>query len=228
LVRFLRNLFLTFLLVTITPVAALRWLPPPVTTFMLHARFLAMIEGDESFRLQYRWLPFDRISPQAGLAVVAAEDQLFGDHLGFDFDALEKAWRRNLEGKRLRGASTISQQAAKNLFLYPGQNYFRKAFEAYLTVLIELLWPKQRILEIYLNIAQFGKGIYGVAAASEAFFGKPASQLTAPEAALLAAVLPNPIILRVDKPSHYVLNRRSWILRQMKQLGGTNYLRGID
>jgi monofunctional biosynthetic peptidoglycan transglycosylase len=222
--RLVRRLILAFVLATVIPVAVLRWLPPPVSTFMLIARISAWIEGDRNFRLNYRWTAWDDISPQAKLAVIAAEDQLFGDHLGFDYHAIEQAWRHNRDGKRVHGASTISQQTAKNLFLYPGRSYLRKALEAYFTALIEASWPKRRILEVYLNIAQFGKGIYGVAEAGRIFFGKPAARLEGSEAALLAAVLPNPILLKVDKPSPYLLRRRLWIIRQMRQLGGTGYL----
>jgi monofunctional biosynthetic peptidoglycan transglycosylase len=228
LARILRRVLLFFLLATMIPVAILRWLPPPASTMMVLARISALMEGDRDFHLNYRWTAWDDISPHAKLAVIAAEDQLFKAHPGFDFQAMEQAWRHNQRGKRLHGASTISQQTAKNLFLYSGRSYFRKSLEAYFTVLIELLWPKRRILEVYLNIAQFGKGIYGVPEASRIFFGKPASKLESREAALLAAVLPNPVLLRVDKPSPYVQRRRLWILRQMQQLGGTGYLLRLD
>jgi monofunctional biosynthetic peptidoglycan transglycosylase len=222
--RWVRRLFLAFLLATIVPVAVLRWIPPPTSLFMILARASAVFEGDRDFKLHYRWISWDEISPSMKLAAVAAEDQLFARHLGFDLRAIEKAFEHNQRGKRIRGASTISQQTAKNLFLYPGRSYFRKALEAYFTASIELLWPKQRILEVYLNIAQFGKGIYGVSEASRLFFGKPASRLSGREAALLAAVLPNPALLRVDRPSSYVERRRQWIFRQMRQLGGIDYL----
>jgi monofunctional biosynthetic peptidoglycan transglycosylase len=227
LVRFLQKIILIFLIVTLIPVTLMRWLPPPLTAFMLYAKFQAAKEGKDDFRIQYRWIPWEQISPQIYLAVIAGEDQLFDEHAGFDFNAMAHAWRHNQTGKRLRGGSTITQQAAKNLFLYPGQNLFRKALEAYLTILIELFWPKQRILEMYVNIAQFGHGIYGVAVASEQFFKKPAAQLTATEAALLAASLPNPIRLQVAKPSPPLLQRRRWILQQMRQLGGINHLRNL-
>ncbi|MGX2040956.1 monofunctional biosynthetic peptidoglycan transglycosylase [Methylocaldum sp. MU1018] len=223
----LRKLVLAFLALTIVPVALLRWLPPPTSAFMLRAHFLAIAEGKQGFRLRYRWMSWDDISPHAKVAVIAAEDQLFDRHYGFDLKAIGEALRRNQQRKNVRGASTISQQVAKNLFLYPGRNYFRKALEAYFTALIELMWPKRRILETYLNIAQFGEGIYGVSAAGEAFFAKPASKLNPNEAALLAAVLPNPVLLRADKPSAYVMHRRLWILRQMRQLGGADYLRNV-
>jgi monofunctional biosynthetic peptidoglycan transglycosylase len=224
----LRKFILTFVALTVIPVALLRWLPPPTSAFMLRAQFLALIEGKPGFRPRYNWVSWDHISPYAKVAVIAAEDQLFDRHYGFDLNAIGQAWKHNQQGKHIRGASTISQQVAKNLFLYPGQNYFRKALEAYFTALIELMWPKRRILEVYLNIAQFGEGIYGVSAAGKAFFAKSASKLNPNEAALLAAVLPNPVRLRADKPSAYVMHRRLWILRQMKQLGGSDYLRNVD
>ncbi|HUL10745.1 MAG TPA: monofunctional biosynthetic peptidoglycan transglycosylase [Methylococcaceae bacterium] len=218
---------LAFFALTLLPVALLRWLPPPASAFMLEAQVLALWQGREDFNLSYRWRNWDQISPYAGMAVVASEDQSFSRHFGFDFRAIAKAWESNRDGRRIRGASTISQQTAKNLFLYPRRNYLRKGLETYFTVLIEQLWPKRRILEIYLNIAQFGDGIYGVEAASRAFFRKPARHLDAREAALLAAVLPNPIRLRVERPSALVKKRQAWILRQMRQLGGTDYLEDL-
>jgi len=223
----LRKLVLTFVALTVIPVALLRWLPPPTSAFMLRAQVLALVEGNSGFRLRYQWISWNRISPYAKVAVIAAEDQLFDRHYGFDLKAIGEAWKHNRQGKHVRGASTISQQVAKNLFLYPGQNYLRKALEAYFTALIELMWPKRRILEVYLNIAQFGEGIFGVSAAGEAFFAKSAAKLNPNEAALLAAVLPNPARLRVDKPSAYVMHRRLWILRQMRQLGGADYLKNV-
>ncbi len=191
---------------------------------MVYAGIQAAIAGETEYRLQYSWVDLANIAPDAALAVVAAEDQLFNRHFGFDLEAMEQAMRDNEAGKRIRGGSTLSQQTAKNLFLYPAQSYVRKALEAYLTLLLELILPKQRILEIYLNIAQFGRGIYGVEAASQAFFAKPAARLTTTEAALLAAVLPNPVRLQVEHPSPYVFKRQAWILRQMRQLGGVGYV----
>jgi monofunctional biosynthetic peptidoglycan transglycosylase len=217
--RLLCRLALYFVLATVLPVLALRWLPPPASSFMLIAAAGAWLEGGRDFRLNYRWTGWDDIAVPAKRAVVAAEDQLFYQHSGFDFRAIEKAWRHNRDSRRLRGGSTLSQQTAKNLFLYPGRSYFRKALEAYFTLLIEAFWPKRRILEVYLNVAQFGKGVYGVAEAGRIFFGKPASQLDEREAALLAAVLPNPVLLRADRPSPYVRRRQQWILKQMRQLG---------
>lgn len=167
------------------------------------------------------------MSPSAALAVIAAEDQSFVQHHGFNLKAMAEAFKRNQNNKKIRGGSTISQQTAKNLFLYPQRNFFRKGLEAVLTALLELSWPKSRILEVYLNTAQFGDGIYGIEAGSRAFFNKPSNRLEPGEAALLAAVLPNPIKLRVDKPSAYVIKRRDWILKQMRQLGEEYYPRAL-
>jgi monofunctional glycosyltransferase len=160
--------------------------------------------------------------------VIAAEDQQFPFHTGFDLKSIRDAVRENAHRKRPRGASTISQQVAKNLFLWNGGGYVRKGLEAWFTVLIELLWPKERILEVYLNVAQFGRGVFGVEAASHTFWRKPAARLSRTEAATLAAVLPNPIRLRADRPSRYVQSRRDWILGQMSGLGGREYLEEVS
>jgi monofunctional biosynthetic peptidoglycan transglycosylase len=187
-------------------VGALRYAPPPVTAFMLQS---------ETRPVYYEWVPAGRIADVAGKAVVAAEDQKFWQHRGFDFEAIEKAYRHNQKRRKRRGASTITQQTAKNLFLWPGGGYLRKGIEAYFTVLIEWLWPKERILEVYLNVAEFGPGIYGVEAAARRYFGKPASALTPAEAARLAAVLPNPRRWSAARPGSYVMTRSAWVLRQM-------------
>jgi monofunctional glycosyltransferase len=208
-------------------VLLLRWVPPFTSAYMLEARFHALGAGDHGYRTHFEWVDLEDISPNAAIAVIASEDQQFPFHAGFDFKSIRESVRASEHGKRLRGASTISQQVAKNLFLWNG-GFFRKGLEAYFTVLIELMWPKERILETYLNIAQFGHGIYGVQAAAQTFYHKPAARLTSREAALLAAVLPNPIRLRVDHPSTYVLSRREWILGQMRGLGGASYLKSIE
>ncbi|MFO7306036.1 MAG: monofunctional biosynthetic peptidoglycan transglycosylase [Gammaproteobacteria bacterium] len=220
--RFFLWAILTWLLASGTLVLSLRWLNPPTTAFMLRERSLA-----PDLRIRHEWVAWDAISAHAKLAVIAAEDQRFPDHAGFDFASINDALRDIERGRRVRGASTISQQVAKNLFLWPGQSWVRKGVEAYFTVLIELAWSKQRILEVYLNVAEFGRGIYGVGAASDAFFGKTAAQLTASEAALLAAVLPSPKRMRVDAPSPYVRSRQQWILQQMHALGGRKVLDGL-
>jgi monofunctional biosynthetic peptidoglycan transglycosylase len=209
-------------------VLLLRWVEPPATAFMLEARWHALIAGDRAYRQRYDWVDLEAISPQAAMAVIAAEDQQFPFHAGFDFKSIREAVRHNAHSRRTRGASTISQQVAKNLFLWSGRSYLRKGVEASLTVLIEWLWPKERILEMYLNIAQFGPGTYGIEAAAQRYFHKPARRVRRDEAALLAAVLPNPVRFRVEAPSAYVRSRQAWIMGQMADLGGTAYLEELE
>jgi monofunctional biosynthetic peptidoglycan transglycosylase len=226
--RGLALLVLAGLAISLLLVVPFRWLDPPTSAFMLRDRVLASFDGGPDYRFRHQWADWDQISANAAMAVVAAEDQKFASHLGFDLQAIDKAVRDAKRGRRLRGASTISQQVAKNLYLWPGQSFVRKGLEAWFTLLIESTWPKQRILEVYLNVAEFGRGTFGVEAASLRFFGRPARRLQREQAALLAAVLPNPIRYRVDRPSAYVLKRQRWILRQMSQLGGRAYLDSID
>jgi len=195
---------------------------------MLEARLQALLDHERDYRTDYRWVPLERISPQAAIAVIASEDQTFPFHAGFDFKSIREAVRAHERGRKLRGASTITQQVAKNLFLWPGRSLVRKGLEALLTVMIEALWPKERILEVYLNIAQFGRGIYGVEAAAHRFFHVGAAQLTRSQSALLAVVLPNPLRLHADAPSSYVLGQRDWTLKQMADLGGPAYLKEIE
>ncbi len=214
--------------VTVLAVASLRWINPRYTAFMAEARAEAWADRDSNYVFRHIWVDLNRISPNLPLAVVASEDQKFPEHWGFDVEAIEKAYALNQHSHKVRGASTISQQVAKNLFLWSGRSYFRKGLEAYFTVLIESLWPKRRILEVYLNIAEFGHGIYGAEAAAQRFFHKPASRLTRADAAVLAAVLPNPQRLSAAAPSRYVLQRRDWILGQMQALGGPEMLDEID
>jgi len=215
---------LTAILVTALPVVLLRVWHPATSAFMLRARLEARAAHDERYRTRYQWVDYAHIAPAAALAVMASEDQQFPFHHGFDVKSIRAAEINNEEGGRLRGASTISQQLAKNLFLWPGRSYLRKALEAWFTVLLETLWPKQRILETYLNIVQLGPGIYGVEAAAQEFFHSSAARLTPSEAAVLAAVLPNPERLHAERPSRYVLERRDWILGQMRTLEGEDYL----
>jgi monofunctional biosynthetic peptidoglycan transglycosylase len=213
--------------VTVLAVVAMRWIDPPTTTFMLRDR-IAGLFGDDGYEFRHEWRDWDEIAKHAPLAVVAAEDQQFPYHSGFDFKQIDKALADRERGRRVRGASTISQQVAKNLFLWPGQSWFRKGLEAGITVLIELAWPKRRILEVYLNVAEFGRGTWGVQAGSRKFFGKDASRLSRAEAARLAAVLPSPKRYRADAPGPYVLRRQAWIQRQMAALGGPAYLDSLD
>jgi monofunctional biosynthetic peptidoglycan transglycosylase len=215
---------LAFVLGSVLLVLLLRFMPPVASTVMIEDWIEAKLDGDRSFALHYRWTPWARVSNALPIALVAAEDQRFPMHHGFDFDAIERALAEADDGERLRGASTISQQVAKNLFLWQGRSFVRKGLEAYFTVLLETLWPKRRILEVYLNIAEFGHGIYGVGAASDQFFHTTPDRLDARQSALLAAVLPNPARFKVDRPSPYVLRRSAWIQRQANQLGGASYL----
>jgi monofunctional biosynthetic peptidoglycan transglycosylase len=209
-------------------VLALRWINPPTSAFMLSARLQALQAGDHGYRTEYQWVSLEQISPQAAIAVIASEDQQFPFHAGFDFKSIREAVRAHEQGRKLRGASTITQQVAKNLFLWSGRSLVRKGLEALITVMIETLWPKERILEVYLNIVQFGRGIYGVEAAAQHFFHQHAARLTRAQSALLAVVLPNPLRLRVDAPSSYVLAQRDWTLKQMADLGGPAYLKEIE
>lgn len=205
-------------------VLALRWVNPPTSAFMLGSRIGALLAGERGYTTHYQWVELERISPQAALAVIAAEDQQFPFHAGFDYKSIREAVRHNASSRHVRGASTISQQVAKNLFLWSGRSYFRKGLEAGFTLLIEWCWPKDRILEMYLNIAEFGRGIYGVQAAAQHFYHEDASRLSRADSALLAAVLPNPRRYRVDAPSRFVLEHRDWIAQQMAELGGTSFL----
>lgn len=209
-------------------VLALRWLDPPTSAFMLEARAEALWHGERDYRTRYQWVPLEGISPQAALAMIASEDQQFPFHAGFDFKSIREAVRAHERGRKLRGASTISQQVAKNLFLWSGRSFVRKGLEAMFTVMIEALWPKERILEIYLNIAEFGRGVYGVQAAARVFFHTDASRLNSAESALLAVALPDPRLYRVAAPSRYMLAQREWVLRQMANLGGPAYLSAIE
>jgi len=208
-------------------VLLLRWWPPATSAYMVEARLAALADGDSSFHLRHTWVDRERIAPAAQLAVIASEDQKFPFHHGFDFDSIQDAMREQDAGVRSRGASTLSQQTAKNLFLWGGHSYVRKALEAWFTLLLELCWPKTRILTVYLNSAQFGPDVFGVEAAAETYFHKHAAALTRGEAAQLAAVLPNPVRLHADRPSAYVSERREWILGQMRDLGEFSYLRNL-
>jgi monofunctional glycosyltransferase len=223
--RWITTTILSVALGSIAIVAAFRWLPVPVTSFMINERFVDA--GSPPLRQRHDWVPWARISRYAAIAVIASEDQKFLRHDGFDFDAIGKAVTEAQRGRRLRGASTISQQVAKNLFLWPGQSWVRKGLEVWFTVWIEFLWPKQRILEVYLNSAQFGRGVWGVEAASRAYFGKDSANLSRADAALLAAVLPSPTRYRVVNPGPYVRDRQTWILHQMGGVAKAGLLQGL-
>lgn len=221
LVRFALHAALGCLVLTTLLVLPWRWIAPPTTAFMLRERLV----GEQP--VHYQWASWDRISPHLRIAAVAAEDQKFPGHFGFDFDSIADAMEESRQGGRLRGASTISQQVAKNLYLWPGQNLVRKALEAWLTVAIEILWPKRRILEAYLNVAEFGPGIFGAAAASRHAFRREPAELTPRQAATLVAVLPSPKRRSAAEPSEYVRRRAREIQEAVAQLGGAAYLRGL-
>lgn len=200
------------------------FLPVPFSAVMVERQLSAWFSGDFTYVAHSDWVGMDEISPWMPLAVMASEDQKFPTHWGFDVQAIQSVLA-NEEGGRIRGASTLSQQTAKNVFLWDGRSWVRKGLEAGLTVGIETVWTKRRILTVYLNVAEFGEGVFGVEEASQRYFHKPASRLTMSEAALLAAVLPNPIRFKADAPSGYIRQRQQWIVRQMRQLGGEGFLR---
>lgn len=206
-------------------IALFNILPVPFSAVMVERQLSAWFAGNFSYVAHSDWVSMDEISPWMGLAVIAAEDQKFPEHWGFDMGAIEKALAHNERNEnRIRGASTLSQQTAKNLFLWDGRSWVRKGLEAGMTLGMETVWSKKRILTVYLNIAEFGEGVFGVEAASQRYFHKPASKLSPAEAALLAAVLPNPIRFKASAPTGYMRSRQAWILRQMRQLGGEGFM----
>jgi len=216
---FIVKTIIGFFLLSIGLVVLYRFVPVPFTLLMVQRCVEQMMEGKD-LKLSKDWVSAAKISPKMSRAVVAAEDQLFYDHNGFDTKAIEKALKYNekqqtKKRKRMRGASTISQQTAKNVFLWASRSWVRKGFEVYFTFLIELIWSKERILEVYLNVIETGDGIYGVEAAAQTFFNTSAAKLTASQAAAIAAVLPNPRKWNAGKPSAYVSRRQNWIMRQM-------------
>ena len=213
----LRWLVILFFASSIGAVVLYRWLPVYVTPLML-IRCAQQVGHGEKIRLRHHWVPLEEISPSMPVAVMASEDQLFMEHHGFDFNAIEQAWEEHQRGKRQRGGSTISQQTAKNVFLWPSHSWLRKGLETYFTALIELCWSKQRIMEVYLNSIEMGDGIYGAEAVAQWHFRCTAAQLTRQQCALIAATLPNPLRFSSQSPSAYVLRRQTWILRQMKHV----------
>ena len=227
---FLRRIFLRAVIVLGVfwggGIALFSVMPVPFSAVMVERQLGAWLSGDFGYVAHSDWVSMDEISPWMGLAVIAAEDQKFPEHWGFDVSAIEKALAHNERNEnRIRGASTLSQQTAKNLFLWDGRSWVRKGLEAGLTLGMETVWSKKRILTVYLNIAEFGDGIFGVEAAAQRYFHKPASRLSMSEAALLAAVLPNPLRFKANAPSGYVRSRQAWIIRQMRQLGGESFMR---
>lgn len=227
---FLRRIFLRAVIVLGVfwggGIALFSVMPVPFSAVMVERQLGAWLSGDFGYVAHSDWVSMDEISPWMGLAVIAAEDQKFPEHWGFDVSAIEKALAHNERNEnRIRGASTLSQQTAKNLFLWDGRSWVRKGLEAGLTLGMETVWSKKRILTVYLNIAEFGDGIFGVEAAAQRYFHKPASRLSLSEAALLAAVLPNPLRFKANAPSGYVRSRQAWIMRQLRQLGGESFMR---
>ncbi|QJW92250.1 monofunctional biosynthetic peptidoglycan transglycosylase [Spirosoma taeanense] len=220
------KVFLWLFFSSIGYVIVLKYIPVWITPLMV-SRWMDTIGTDESSKLYKTWRSYDEISKEAALAVVASEDQAFPTHWGFDFDEIQDAIKENQRRKRPRGASTISQQVAKNVFLWNGRSYIRKGLEVYFTALIELIWGKKRILEVYLNVAETGPMTFGVEAASQRFYGHSAESLSRSEAARIAAVLPNPRLFSIRNPSNYILRRTRQITRQMRYLGGQKYIRNL-
>lgn len=219
----IRWLIVSFFASTIMAVLVYKWSPVYVTPLMV-IRCCEQIGRGEKIRMKHHWVSMDEsMTPDLALAVVASEDQRFLTHHGFDFDAISKAWEDKQSGKRYRGASTISQQTAKNVFLWPGGGWLRKGLEAYFTILIELVWSKRRIMEVYLNSIEMGDGIYGADAVAWQNFSRGADNLTRANCALIAATLPNPLSFSSKEPSRYMLRRQTQILRQMRNLGSLEW-----
>lgn len=211
--RPLKRLLLFLVAAHLIYIIVLKWINPPITITQLSS-----LMGPYGLTRDY--VDFDAISPNASLAIIAAEDQLFPDHNGFDIKSIQKVLNGDNKKTRLRGASTISQQVAKNVFLWQGRSWLRKGLEAYFTFMIEVIWGKRRILEVYLNVTEMGKGIFGIEAASRHYFKQSADHLTRTQAAKIAACLPNPKKYTVSPPSPYILRRYPWVLQQMQNLEG--------
>lgn len=209
-------------MVTVLWVLCYRFINPPITLLMIQRNFERSAD-DKPFRMEKKWVDFDDISDNMKRAAVSAEDQLFLKHIGFDLKAIEKAFATNQKGKKVKGGSTISQQTAKNVFLWPGRSWIRKGFEAYFTLLIEMLWSKERILEVYLNVIEMGDGIYGAEAAAQAYFGKSCSKLTKSQSAIIAACFPNPRRWTPRRPTPYIKHRQFLILLNMRRLGPLDF-----
>lgn len=228
---FIRRLILGVLLFIITAsllvTLPFRWIPPPTSAFILQAQSTGLGGQRRCTRIAREWVAWGDIASTVPLAVIASEDQLFPSHWGFDFNAIAGVIQGLGEGGRIRGASTITQQLIKNLYLWPGRSWPRKALESWMTLVLEATWPKRRILEVYLNMVQFSDCTFGVAAASRRFFSKPVSGLAARQSALLASVLPNPVRFTLSRPTDYMLQRTEWILQQMQALGGTGYIASL-
>ncbi|SDO21401.1 monofunctional biosynthetic peptidoglycan transglycosylase [Vreelandella arcis] len=221
-----RGVFL-FVALSVSLVMLFRVVPPPGSMVMVERKIQSWVYS-EPIRLHQEWRGWEELASSAKVAVIAAEDQRFPNHHGFDFVELRRALEASRDGGRLRGASTLSQQTAKNVFLWTGRSWIRKGFEAWFTVLIELLWGKQRILEVYLNVAEWDTGVFGLEAAAQHYFGVSASALTDRQASLLAAILPSPLTRSASQPSPQVEQRSQWVRQQMRNLGGAEYLQHIS
>ena len=220
--KFIFKIILWFFIVSIGLVFLYKWVPVPVTPLMVIRHFENSDVIKETF-WKHDWVSIDAISKNLQLAVICSEDQNFLTHNGFDIKAIEKAYENNKKGKRLKGASTITQQTAKNVFLWPQRSWFRKGLEVYFTFLIEWVWTKERIIEVYLNSIEMGHGVYGAEAASKYWFKKPASKLSQLEAAAIAAILPNPRVYKANPVSNYIQSRKTWIVKQMNYFGPLDY-----
>jgi monofunctional biosynthetic peptidoglycan transglycosylase len=218
----LSKVLLWFLMVTVLWVLVYKFVNPPITLLMVQ-RNMERSSADRPSKMKKEWVDFEDISDNMKRAAVSAEDQLFLKHIGFDVKAIEKAFATNKKGKKIKGGSTISQQTAKNVFLWPGRSWVRKGFEAYFTLLIEILWSKERILEVYLNVIEMGDGVYGAEAAAQEYFGKSCHKLTRSQSALIAACFPNPRRWTPRKPTRYIKHRQYLILRNMKRLGPLDF-----
>ncbi|MEY2705050.1 MAG: hypothetical protein RL407_1112 [Bacteroidota bacterium] len=215
--------FLWFIGLSLGLVILYRFVPVPITPLMVIRVVEQSSDPEKEVRLYKDWVSIDEMSRHAPQAVVAAEDQKFLEHHGFDFEAMQEAWENNQKGKQIKGASTITQQTVKNVFLWPSRSYVRKGLEAYFTVLVELMWPKERIMEVYLNVIEMGDGVYGIEAASQTFYNKKAADLSKGQAAMIAAVLPNPRRWSPARPTSYIQSRQGWIMRQMSNLPPTGF-----
>ncbi len=223
LLKFTYISIIVFFVITITSVLLYKFIPPPITPLMISKAFEKKIEG-KPMKINYKWVPLSKISNNLITAAVTSEDNQFLEHFGFDIEAIRKAYENNKKNtKKIKGGSTISQQTAKNLFLWSQRNWLRKGLEAYFTFLIELLWSKERIMEVYLNIIEMGDGIYGAESASQFYFNKPASKLIKEEAAAIIVILPNPLKYKVIKPSSYINKRKNTILERMSQTGNVKF-----
>lgn len=218
----LGKILLVLILFSWVIVLVFKWVPVPITPLMVIRSIEQKAAGKEVV-LSHKWVPLKDISPHLVKAVIASEDQKFLTHNGFDWESIEKARKANTQGRKLRGGSTISQQTAKNVFLWPKRSYLRKGLEAYFTVLIEWVWGKERIMEVYLNSIEMGNGVYGASEAARVWYRKPASSLTPYEAAGIAAILPNPRVYRATNSSYYINRRKDFIVRQMRYLGPIDF-----